>query len=71
MRSETEKILITGANGFLGSHLADYCINNGYYVYALDLPERPMKNLIHYTKGQLKFKATGWTGFCWVIDPKN
>ncbi len=50
-----EKILISGANGFLGSHLTDYCIKNGFEVYALDLPDRPWKNLVHFTNGQLKF----------------
>ncbi|MBY9008351.1 MAG: GDP-mannose 4,6-dehydratase [Candidatus Lokiarchaeota archaeon] len=50
-----ENILITGANGFIGSHLTDFCINKGYKVYALDLPERPFKNLSQYTNGKLNF----------------
>ncbi len=50
-----EKILISGANGFLGSHLTDYCIKNGFEVFALDLPDRPWKNLVHFTNGQLEF----------------
>jgi dTDP-glucose 4,6-dehydratase len=31
-----KRILITGAAGFLGSHLADRFINEGYYVIAMD-----------------------------------
>jgi dTDP-glucose 4,6-dehydratase len=31
-----KKILITGAAGFLGSHLCDRFINEGYYVVAMD-----------------------------------
>ncbi len=50
-----DNILITGANGFLGSQLTDYCISKDFEVYALDLPDRPWKNLIQYTNGQLKF----------------
>ncbi len=43
-----QKILITGANGFLGSHLTDFCIRNDYKVYALDLPGCSFKNLTQY-----------------------
>jgi len=43
-----EKILITGANGFLGSHLTDFCIKNDYKIYALDLPGCSFKNLSQY-----------------------
>lgn len=45
-----EKILISGANGFLGSHLTDLCINKGKEVYGIDLPDRPLQNLIQYKK---------------------
>ena len=31
-----KRILITGAAGFLGSHLCDRFINEGYYVIAMD-----------------------------------
>ncbi len=50
-----EKILLTGANGFLGSHLTDLCISKGYEVYALDLPGRPFKNLKQYTDNKSNF----------------
>ena len=50
-----EKIIITGANGFIGSHLTDSCISKGYEVYALDLPGRPFINLQQYTDGKLIF----------------
>ncbi|KKN33069.1 hypothetical protein LCGC14_0807500 [marine sediment metagenome] len=50
-----ENILITGANGFLGSHLTDHCIEKGYNVFALDRPHQSWRNLSHYTKGQEKF----------------
>src|ERR1051325_6439753 len=32
-----KKILITGGAGFIGSHLADELLNNGYQVRALDM----------------------------------
>jgi len=52
-----KKIIITGANGFLGSHLTDFLINKDYAVFALDLPNRKWKNLTHFTNGQLEFSS--------------
>lgn len=34
--TDQKRILITGAAGFLGSHLCDYFINKGYHVIAMD-----------------------------------
>ncbi len=43
-----KKILITGAAGFLGSHLCDRFINEGYHVIAMDnLITGDMKNIEH------------------------
>ncbi|NVM34398.1 MAG: GDP-mannose 4,6-dehydratase, partial [Candidatus Lokiarchaeota archaeon] len=50
-------ILITGVNGFLGSHLTDFCIKQSKKVYGIDLPNRPLQNLYHYTNGQLIFSS--------------
>ena len=33
---EIKKILVTGAAGFIGSHLTDTLLNNGYHVVGLD-----------------------------------
>ncbi|MFX1328699.1 MAG: GDP-mannose 4,6-dehydratase [Promethearchaeota archaeon] len=52
-----ETILITGANGFLGSHLIDFCIKQGKKVYGIDLPDCPLQNLNHYTNGKLIFST--------------
>lgn len=52
-----ETILITGANGFLGSHLTDFCIKQGKMIYGIDLPNRPLHNLNHYTDGKLSFSS--------------
>ncbi len=52
-----DTILITGVNGFLGSHLTDFCIKKGKKVYGIDLPNRPLQNLNHYTNGQLSFSS--------------
>lgn len=46
--SEKKRILITGAAGFLGSHLCDYFINKGYHVIGMDnLITGRLKNIEH------------------------
>ena len=50
-----DKIIITGANGFLGSHLTDFFIKKDYEIYALERPNQSYKNLIHYTDGKETF----------------
>ena len=46
-----KKILITGAAGFLGSHLCDRFIKEGYYVIAMDnLITGNMQNIKHLLK---------------------
>ena len=52
-----ERILISGANGFFGSHLTDFCINQGKKVYGIDLPDSSLQNLAHYTKGQILYST--------------
>ena len=43
-----KRILITGAAGFLGSHLSDRFINEGYYVIAMDnLITGGLQNITH------------------------
>jgi dTDP-glucose 4,6-dehydratase len=42
------KLLITGAAGFLGSHLSDRFINEGYYVIGMDnLITGDLQNIAH------------------------
>ncbi len=48
-----KKILITGASGFLGSHLCDRFIAEGYYVIGMDnLITGDLKNIEHLFKEQ-------------------
>ena len=54
----TKKVLITGGAGFIGSHLIDFCIMKGYEVYAFDIPNYPLKNLLHYTNGKINFSES-------------
>jgi len=46
-----DNILITGSNGFLGSHLIDFLIDKDFYIYGLDRPSSSFRNLIHYMDG--------------------
>lgn len=43
-------ILITGADGFIGSHLTDFFLKLNYNVIALKKPGAPLKNLGHWIK---------------------
>ena len=56
------KVLITGAAGFVGSAVAKECLNNGLIVYAIDIVEDPSfrlplenKNLIYMQKDLTKY----------------
>ena len=43
-----KKVLITGASGFLGSHLCDKFLNEGYYVIGMDnFITGDVKNIVH------------------------
>ena len=46
-----KNILITGSNGFLGSHLIDLCIKKDFKIYGLDRPSSSFRNLTRYTNG--------------------
>jgi UDP-glucose 4-epimerase len=51
------KVLITGGAGFIGSHLVDRCIKEGYKVTVLDnLSNSTLANLEHLKRGQIDFK---------------
>ena len=50
-----DKILITGSNGFLGSHLIDKCIDESYMIYGLDKPSSSYRNVAKYTNGKETF----------------
>ena len=50
-----DKILITGANGFIGSHLTDFLIKKDFEIYALERPNQNYKNLKQYTVGKATF----------------
>ena len=46
--TSTERVLITGAAGFLGSHLCDRFVKDGYQVVAMDnLITGDMRNIEH------------------------
>ena len=48
MNNQQKRVLITGAAGFLGSHLCDRFIKEGYYVIGMDnLSTGSMKNIEH------------------------
>nr|MDO8111073.1 GDP-mannose 4,6-dehydratase [Candidatus Sigynarchaeota archaeon] len=42
--------MVTGACGFIGSHLVDFCLSKGHGVLALAKPEVDLANLRHLTR---------------------
>mgnify|MGYP001183829239 CR=1 FL=1 len=59
----TEKVMITGVGGFIGSHLAEKLLQDGFEVFGLDIMSiDDAKNLMdinnhkmfHYTKGDIQ-----------------
>ena len=36
MNNKSNRVLVTGSAGFMGSHLVDYLINLGHEVYGID-----------------------------------
>ncbi|MFX1396069.1 MAG: GDP-mannose 4,6-dehydratase [Promethearchaeota archaeon] len=50
------RVIITGAAGFIGSHLTDFYLNKGYEVFALVKPNKDLINLAHYTDDKKIFK---------------
>ncbi|MFX0030405.1 MAG: GDP-mannose 4,6-dehydratase [Candidatus Hermodarchaeota archaeon] len=51
-----KKILITGINGFIGSHLVDLCITKEVIIYGIERPGQVYRNLSHYLEGKVSFK---------------
>ncbi len=47
-----DNILITGSNGFLGSHLIDFLIDKNFNIIGLDRPSSSFRNLKHYVDGR-------------------
>lgn len=43
-----DNILITGSNGFIGSHLIDFLIDTEFLIYGLDRPYSSFRKVMHY-----------------------
>jgi GDP-4-dehydro-6-deoxy-D-mannose reductase len=50
-----DSILITGSNGFLGSHLIDFLMNqNDFLIYGLDRPSSSFRNVLDYFENKTR-----------------
>ena len=58
-----KNILITGANGFIGSHLVDFCITKDVKIYGIERPGQNYKNLSLYLKDKLPIEESDKTEF--------
>ena len=65
---QKKKILITGAAGFLGSHLCDYFVANGFHVIGMDnLITGRLNNIEHlFPKENFEFNHHDVTKFIHV-----
>lgn len=50
-------VLITGVNGFIGSHLVDFCLSENVEIFGIEKPNQNYKNLSHYTNGKSTFTS--------------
>lgn len=48
MKDNLEKVLVTGANGFIGSNLIDFLIKKNLEIFAVERPHQNYKNLTRY-----------------------
>lgn len=71
MNPEKQRVLITGAAGFLGSHLCDKFISEGFHVIGMDnLVTGDLKNIEHLFKlEQFEFYHHDVTKFIHVSGP--
>jgi len=48
------KVLVCGAGGFIGGHLANYLYNKGYEVKTCDIKPNPWQKIPNFTKADLR-----------------
>ncbi|MBY9007024.1 MAG: GDP-mannose 4,6-dehydratase [Candidatus Lokiarchaeota archaeon] len=49
-------VIITGSDGFLGSHLVDFLLKKGFFIFAFIKPNSSMHNLAHYLDSSKKYQ---------------
>ena len=56
------KVLVTGANGFIGSHLVTELVNRGHHVTAVDLDNSNIDARAVFSKKDLLLSPIDFTG---------
>jgi nucleoside-diphosphate-sugar epimerase len=65
------RVLITGAAGFLGSHLCESLVNKGHQVIGMDnFITGSIDNLVHIAGPILSLPLVRWTMFC-ISPPRQ
>ena len=57
---KSERILITGGNGFIGSHLAKFLLLKGHFVRVVDLDSN--NYMKEYCSEELRLDLRDWNG---------
>ncbi|MBS6473828.1 MAG: NAD(P)-dependent oxidoreductase [Acetobacter sp.] len=61
------KVLVTGANGFIGSHLVTELVNRGHHVTAVDLDNSNIDARAVFSKNDLLLSPIDFSG-SWLPD---
>src|SRR4026209_1750100 len=65
-----QKVVITGAAGFIGSHLAETLLNRGYSVIGIDnLLTGDIANIAHLTNRAFEFIKHDVTNYIYIDGP--
>ena len=64
---KNSKVIVTGAAGFIGSHLCTALVDQGYDVHAIDNLSTGRKENLNHIKNKIKFENRHHKS-CYIFD---